>query len=248
LIGNPLTTSFLSFGLVNDWDEVLNLDSDLLQTPGFRRCSILFQNLRNMENESGTYTADGFLISFRVEHPDFARSLACAFILSKTELLIKVPIESCNMTQGYYHGNFEQAHRAFVAYVNESAFPRRLFHLVLVKFPRSHLLENLFSRNSVAAKLDPDFMWCSYAHIDNKVPSVYFAQFVVALSSTKERIGLLPEIPVETPEERATRLANERFAQHAAATAAAAAAAGGGGHGGGGGRGFGGRGGGGRGL
>jgi hypothetical protein len=239
------TNSHASSGLVDDYDEVVHVDPMLLQTPGFRRCGILFQALRNMENYPGTFYADGLLLTLRCEHPDFAKSLACAWLLSKTEVLLKYPIESCNMTRGYYHGIYEQPHKAFVAYVNDPVFPRRQFHLVLLKFPTSHPLENLFSRNPVGAKLDPHFLWCSYEHLDPKVPWVHYVQFAVALTTTKERLNLQAEIPVETPEQRATREANERYAEHAATVAAAAAAAGGrggGGSGGGGGRGGGGRG------
>jgi hypothetical protein len=228
----PLTARPLLLLKVNDFDEILTLDRELLDTPAFRRCGLLFQRLRNMTNKRGTFSADGYVVSVQAQDPDFNGLLVRAWFLSKREVLFKCPIAPCNLTRGEYGGLYEQANSQFAAYVNDPAFPRRLFHLVLVKFPPSDLVENLFSTSPGLAEIDPDFIWVWYS-ADSEVPTTNFVQFPIALSASKSCIGLAPDIPEETPQRRAIRESRER----AEVALAAGRGGGGGGRGGGGGHG-----------
>jgi uncharacterized membrane protein YgcG len=132
-------------------------------------------------------------------------------------------------------GLHEQVHKAFAAYVNEPAFPRRMFHLVLIQFPPTLLIENLFSVKPNCSFVNPDFVWGDYNHIDAGTPSVYYAEFPVAFSHTKVRIRSAPDVPSETAYQRATREAKERLEAAAARAAARRGPGGGGGRGSGGG-------------
>jgi hypothetical protein len=175
----------------NDFDESFTLTAALLAAPGFVRCGVMFQTLRNKNNQAGSWRADGYVLSVGAVEADFFHRKLALFVLSRTELLVKYPFGPCQVLFGRYLGPYVQSHQAsIITHIMDERFETRRHHYVLFKFPPSHPVENLFSTNPTSAKVSPEWALYDYEHVSDSVPQGSFVQWAIALADTKERVNL----------------------------------------------------------
>jgi hypothetical protein len=153
-----------------------------------------------------TTLADGIVISFTAPEWDIERK--SAYVISKTEVVIKDVAMPVNHLDGGYSGQFLQSHGAAHTWLLDPEHNHRLFHYTLIKFPSTHPIENLYSVNTAGAAIDPKISWfsppVSRAATGGPTRDVHWA---VALSNAKVRFQMIAPTAsaAETPMQRAMR-------------------------------------------
>jgi hypothetical protein len=172
------------------------------------RCGIVFQALRNHHNRLRSVAADGLLINCYGQQVDFVDGKVKAYLLSTNKVLIKQPLMPNTAVVTRYSGLFPQSYQSSMSYMLEERHEHRRSHYILLKFPSSYQLENLYSRTTTSCKIDAVFTW--YGALEQpQFPAVSCVQWPLALTNTRQRVKLSDTFGAETPEARAAREAWE---------------------------------------
>jgi hypothetical protein len=173
---------------------------------------------KNLPDKKLTYAADGAKLFICAETVDFESGLFGAWLLGSHEVLIKTPIAPTMFFHAAQYTAYQEHQQSYVAsktYIQDPEHPSRLFHYILVQFPPSHPVENLFSLHPAIAKIDGDFNY--FQHPGHPaIRHVGYVEWRLAFTESKVQVRAGPDPPFETPEARAAREAAQRAASYAA--------------------------------
>jgi hypothetical protein len=192
----------------NNFDETITLSTAMVASPFVRRCGISFTPLKNHHDTTMNNLADGTILSFTAPEVDIVHT--AAYVIGKYEVAIKTIAMSYNHLHGGYSGKFIQSYGTAHSFLLDPEHSYRLFHYILVKFPSTHPVENLFSVNTAGAAIDPKISWYAPPPGQPAASATSDVHWPVALSNTKVRFQMLTPLPTdETPLQRAMREARD---------------------------------------
>jgi hypothetical protein len=195
--------------LANNFDETITLTAGQLELPFFRRQEFHFEKLKNHSSVDKHQTADGFLVNLYCTELDFLSGGVAAFVISRFELLVKVPTVPNHYMNGTYSGTFFLPYGTAHTYlIDRSAADGRRWYYRLIKLPSSHPIENLFAENPTSFKVEPALTWIK-APGSGEANAISVLQWPVAFSRTVSRWQNIPE-EMESFKFRAAREARER--------------------------------------
>jgi hypothetical protein len=192
----------------NNFDETITFTAAALELPFHRRGDLYLEPLKNLISSDGSHNADGVVLNAPCTEIDFVEGNAAAYIISRYEVVLKLPLAPAHYIVGSYIGPYVQSYGSAQTYItDERDFETRRWYYRLLKFPQP--IENMYSGNQAAAKIEPTYAFYRPPAVHPRAIAVAVVQWPVAFTHTKLRFQHVTQ-HVETMEQRAARLARER--------------------------------------